>query len=300
MKELYRKLFLAGDWQMAYRINANHWPFNYDIPFIPLPNNSKYWYADPLLFETEGKIYLFCEAFNNKEQKGELAVMEWRGDTWSAPKVIISQNYHMSYPCVFKHKEKYYMIPESAECGSLELYVADSFPFCWRKEYDLLPGANLADPTVFELNGLHYLYVWDETNGSFVGRVFLINLEERQCKEVYNHQFVNNSGRPAGTFFRSGEKVLRPSQDSVGMYGKGINWIGVQFDGDSISERLDSKLEVNRVTISGVKGEKRIHTFSTCSKIEIIDYCEFKFDLFKRFKIIKRKRMLAQRNKINK
>lgn len=153
MKNLFRKLFVAGSWQMAYRKCGYHWPFDYDEPFIPIPNDNKFWYADPLLFEDDGKVYLFCEAFNKKEQKGELAVMEWKDNSWTDPVIIIANNYHMSYPCVFEYEGIHYMIPESAECGSLELYVSDSFPYSWKKKCNIIENIKLADPTIFEYDG---------------------------------------------------------------------------------------------------------------------------------------------------
>lgn len=294
MNSIFRKLFISGDWAMAYRVSNQHWPFAYETPFIPITNNKHYWYADPLLFEKDGKVFLFCEAFNRKDQKGELAVMEFVNGKWTAPQIIISNNYHMSYPCVFEYHNNYYMIPESAEGGALEMYVSDSFPYVWRKDCNLIKEADLADPTVFCVNDNLFVYTWDER--TFIGRIFKLNMEQRECIEVYSKQFQSNSGRPAGYLFKSDDLLLRPSQDSVGMYGKSIIWNELYYQNEQFDEKVISTLDCSQIQITGLKGEKRVHTFSTCGGVEIIDYCEYKFDLFKRLKILYRKYKVHKRN----
>ena len=54
--------------------------------------------------------------------------MEYVAGNWTNPKVVISNKYHMSYPFVFNYEGVCYMIPESAENGSLELYICHKFP----------------------------------------------------------------------------------------------------------------------------------------------------------------------------
>ncbi len=297
---LYKKLFISGSWQMAYRLKKEHWPFDYDEPFIPLPNTKKYWYADPLLFEDDGKQYLFFEAFNKKEQKGELAVMEWENNTWTDPVIIIANNYHMSYPCVFKHDGTYYMIPESAECGSLELYVSDSFPYSWKKKCNIIEDIWLADPTVFKYGERLLMYAWNEQNGQYKSFVYELDIDNLQCKEIASIPYPTNSGRPAGCFFQNDGKLLRPSQDSVEMYGKGIIWRDFEIIDGEIKDTICGRLDVEKVKLQGLNGEKRIHTFSTTSRFEVIDYCIFKFDLLKRCRILYRKYKLNRRRNVGK
>ena len=47
-------------------------------PYSPLPYTPGTWYADPLLYEDDnGKRWLFCEAFNMAENRGDIAVAEF-------------------------------------------------------------------------------------------------------------------------------------------------------------------------------------------------------------------------------
>ena len=54
---IYRKLFISGDWNIAYR-RTNLVDYYHDT-FIIIPNTKEYWYADPLVFEIKGKAYIF-------------------------------------------------------------------------------------------------------------------------------------------------------------------------------------------------------------------------------------------------
>ena len=47
-----------------------------DIPYNIVPNTPEYWFADPLLFEDNGKTWLFVEAFYYSSNKGELGVFD--------------------------------------------------------------------------------------------------------------------------------------------------------------------------------------------------------------------------------
>ena len=295
LKDLYNKLFISGDWQMAYRQHNEHWPFDYSEKFIPIPNNKKYWYADPMLFEDSDKTYLFCEAFNKKEQKGELAVMEWKDKMWTKPEIIVSNNYHMSYPCVFKYDKTYYMIPESAECGNLELYIADEFPYKWHKECNIIKDVKLADPTVFIYDNKFILFAWDESERKYRNHIYEINMCQKSCNEIMTLCYDANNGRPAGYVITSGDRLIRPAQDSTEMYGRTIIWR--EFDDNWKVDNILGKINSDSVKIENVKGGKRVHTFSVTSNIEIIDFCVFRFDLLKRFKILNRIYKLNKRLK---
>lgn len=296
MKDLFRKLFLSGSWQMAYRVRDEHWPFCYDQPFIPIPNHLDYWFADPFLVETNGNVFLFCEAYNQKKEKGEIAVMAWENEGWTAPQIIINENYHLSYPCVFLYGNQFFMIPESAECEALDLYVADRFPFVWHKASRLIEHISLADPTVFEWDDHYYLYAWDETDRLYKGRIYELDMERLDCREVQTLPFVENIGRPAGWPLWDKELMIRPSQDCRRMYGAGILWNQLTKTEDGFEEKTMGQLNVEDVNIISCVGKKRIHTYTTSKHLEVIDYSQFRFDLLKRWRILKHKQMVAKRH----
>ena len=83
----------------------------------------------------EGVYYIFIEELLYSNNKGHISVFEIHKDgKITKPQMIIENDYHMSYPFVFTHKEQYYMIPETSHNSSIELYKATTFPYRWEFE----------------------------------------------------------------------------------------------------------------------------------------------------------------------
>lgn len=286
---LYNKLFQEAVWKIAYRINTCHWPFEYSESFHTIPNTPKYWFADPLLIEYKGRLFVFCEAFNKKKNIGELAVMECVDGNWTNPKVVISNKYHMSYPFVFNYEGIYYMIPESAENNSLELYICHKFPYIWEKKCNLLENTKLADPTVIMKGKQIYLYAYTEKKGEYVGYLYNVDPIQGLCSLLHTKQYLANEGRPAGPVIPTSEYYIRSSQDSRIMYGQSIIWNKFRIVDEQIEETGIDVIINEKIIVDQKTGVDRIHTFSYAGNMEFIDYCEFKFDLLKRLKILKRK-----------
>ena len=170
---LYRKLFLDGEWRVAYRCKKDSL---FEGRYIPIDSTEQYWFADPLLYEENGKAYLFCEAFDKNELKGKLGYFSLEGNSISDFNLLIDENYHMSFPNVFKCKGKYYMIPESGENLTLDIYEAVDFPGKWEKRKTLIKGHNYVDPTIVEVNGVIYLFVYQDKRGDY--KTFIYKVKE--------------------------------------------------------------------------------------------------------------------------
>ena len=281
---LYGKFFLSGHWRIGLRRTSQDWPIEYNTPFQTLKGEKGYWYADSLLFENDNKHYLFCEAFNVKEQKGEIAVSVLEDGNWSIPQVIISNNYHMSYPCVFKYGNDIFMIPESQENNTLELYKSEAFPFQWKKVANLAEGEKYADATVFGYNEELYIITYKSKERNAI--LFKLSIPNYTIKQIKDIHYTDNIGRPAGTIIRVENKVYRPSQDCRNTYGERVLWNKIIFDGGYEEVNLIDGIDNKNVLIEGKKGVDKIHTFSRAGSYEAIDYYVYTFDLLKRVKIM--------------
>lgn len=132
-----------GEWCVFYKIKESNWR--------NLKTKRGYWYADPILFEYKDGIYLFTEAFQKNRQVGSLAVSKLVDGEFTEPKEIIRKSYHLSYPCVFQYDNVVYMIPESSQNRTLELYRAlDDSLEKWEIVKVLLYDIECVDTTVFE------------------------------------------------------------------------------------------------------------------------------------------------------
>lgn len=76
-----------GIWRVLYRSGQ-------DAAAVPLEGEAGYWYADPLLFSWQGKIYLFLEAFFMPLQIGHIAVSVYENGRFGTPRMVLKTPYH--------------------------------------------------------------------------------------------------------------------------------------------------------------------------------------------------------------
>ena len=89
-------------WSIAYRKKKNGLLFDDASDFQVIDNGRKGWYADPFLFDFDGKTYLFAEYFSYDISRGVLvvAVYDEAEEKFGDFKEIIREDYHLSYPFV--------------------------------------------------------------------------------------------------------------------------------------------------------------------------------------------------------
>ena len=167
IKDFYNWAFICGDWQIAYRKRTDKSDF-YEDSFIKIPNTDRYWFADPMLFADNGNTYLFVEAFDKKTYKGNIGFFTIQNNKVSDFELLIDNNFHMSYPMVWRSEQnEYFMIPESEENGTVDLYQSEAFPRRWKRLKTLVAGVHYADTTLLDLNGKKYLFTYHDKKVSW-------------------------------------------------------------------------------------------------------------------------------------
>ena len=108
IKDFYNWAFICGDWQIAYRKRTDKSDF-YEDSFIKIPNTDRYWFADPMLFADNGNTYLFVEAFDKKTYKGNIGFFTIQNNKVSDFELLIDNNFHMSYPMVWRSEQNEFL-----------------------------------------------------------------------------------------------------------------------------------------------------------------------------------------------
>jgi hypothetical protein len=187
---------------------------------LPQPPSS--FVADPFLVRERGVFYLFFELFNSDSQKGEIGVASSPdGYSWRYLGVVLREPFHLSYPYVFQHQGRYYMIPESRAGGGVRLYRAKNFPLTWELDTALFEGP-YADSSIvyhdkrwwiFSERQAYTLTIWHSHHlqGPW---------EQHPAGLLYPEDRART--RPGGRIVRVGGKLIRFSQDNVGGYGKRV------------------------------------------------------------------------------
>jgi hypothetical protein len=207
-------------------------------PLRRLPQPLLSYRADPFLVRHEQRNWLFYEEFEYLRNKGRLAVCEVDEDArWlGRPATILDCPYHLSYPHVFFHEDTWWMVPESCENGTVDLYRCQRFPNVWSKELTLL-HVDACDTTLHLQQGCWWLFtaVRNPRDGE---RHLEIYTSPRLASPEWQPHPVNGrllyadapngSQRPAGPLLRVGERWLRPSQHSPDYYGQGCRFYEIQ------------------------------------------------------------------------
>ena len=256
MFEKLKKSFQGGTWSVLYRQGG-------DDVWRMLESTSDFWYADPFLLYYDDKYYLFTEAFDEKKAIGKIAVSVMRDGMFTHPKIIIENAYHMSYPCVFRYGDKVYMLPETSEAKTLELYEAVEFPCVWNKIV-LKYGVIRVDTTVYNDKGEIYLISFDETKN--VSELYRLNMGNYSLEHLQYRQHQEKLFRPGGGLFKSNGILYRPTQNCSQQYGGSLIIHRIRDLKNLDEERIGeySPLEIG-------EGYDGLHTYNRCGEYETVD-----------------------------
>ncbi len=230
-----------------------------------------YFVADPFVVDEGDKSYLFYEELDYSTLKGYLKVAEFdeKSGEFTNSKVILKEDYHLSYPNVFKYNGIYYMIPESYENRSVDLYEAVEFPVKWKKIKTLLSDLSAVDATLYFDDNRWWMFVNIAPKD---GLSMNDELYIYYCKDFLTDEWTPHSKNPvvcdvvrarsAGNLIKIGDKLYRPAQDCSGFYGRKvvINEI-LRLDENEYKERvageIDSSFSDDLVAVHTLNSSKR-------------------------------------------
>ena len=237
------------------------------------------YYADPFIIKNNEDYFVFIEEVIYQQQKGHISYFKIdKNGNYSLPEKILENKYHMSYPFVFEFEGNYYMIPETSENKSIDLYKCKKFPDQWEFEKSIIKNINAVDSTLLRKDGKWWLF----TSIPFMGSSANDSLSIFYSDDLYSDKWTPLSKNPivsdvrksrsAGKIFELNGEYYRPAQDCAGGYGKGIifNKIITLNESEYFEEEVKSIYSKFDNTIEG------IHTFAQCEKLRILDFKKLK------------------------
>ncbi|EOV3437947.1 hypothetical protein ACOW85_001313 [Vibrio parahaemolyticus] len=181
--------------------------------------------ADPFIITENGKSYVFYERYCYKKNKGIISVYDMDKNIHQD---IIEEHYHLSFPFVFFHIDKYYMIPQS-ENKQIDLYEAVNFPFEWKFKKSLLSSEekNFSDTVLVFVDNCWFMFTNEFTRNENSNRFMNIYYANSIFDEFYPHDNnpvkINDSEtRNAGKIIFLDGDMLRFSQDCSESYGQSM------------------------------------------------------------------------------
>jgi len=274
----WQSLTSIEQWFLAYRYTKgvpddNREPDLTPFRFKPIyPPKGRFW-ADPFPIRADGAIYVLFEDFLYSANRGVISAFEMGPEgPVGAPQVVLSCDYHLSYPFVFNWRGSKFMIPETADAKRVELYRMVRAPHEWTLEAVLLDGLSLADCTLAEIGDRWWMFANSADAGaSFWDELHLFHAPSplgpwtpHRLNPVVSDV---RTARPAGALFQRNGMWYRPSQDSARGYGSATNIQRIlrldQFDYEEVS--------VGKLRPEWQPGLTGVHTVNALGGLTMID-----------------------------
>ena len=229
-KRATQKALTVEEWSLAYRFGAGE-AFDGSLDgFHHLhPPKGGFW-ADPFPLERDGRHYIFFEELPYGASRAHISVIEVdREGRATAPRKVLERDYHLSYPFLVEEDGELYMIPETADNATVEIYRCTDFPCTWKLERVLLRGLRCADATLHREGDRWWMFATATRpgGGGDINDELHLFSAERLLGEWTSHRRNPvksdvRSARPAGGLYRSGGSLYRPGQIGAPLYGSGI------------------------------------------------------------------------------
>ena len=269
----FRKEMMAH-WRVAIRANARRLlePDSDPSGFRWIEPPEGHAWADPFIFEQAGKYWLFFEDYVYEKKRAGIACAEIlpHGELGAVLPCFDHPSRHYSYPYVFRAGSEIFMIPESFDSNSVDLYRCVEFPHRWTVERTLLAG-KFVDTTIWNHDGLWWLATTSADPAPGAGALFLYFAESLLgewrfhpmnpiCTDIRRN-------RGAGCVFRSQDRLIRPSQSCAPTYGYSITWNEIT----ELSPERYAEQPLKTVGPEHWKGLTGVHTYNCAGNFELID-----------------------------
>jgi hypothetical protein len=268
----FRHAFNNEQWALAYRFRSGPCDSNNTLYRFKnlIPPQGRFW-ADPCAIKAGDRYFVFIEDYVYETARGHISVMELdRKGVLNGPTKVLQRDYHLSYPFVFEWDNDYYMIPESASNGTVELYRSTSFPFEWHFEKVLLTGMRAKDATLADVNGTWWMFV-SIAEHSIPDELYLFSAASPLGPWTPHPRNPVKSdvrgSRPAGKLFDWNGNLYRTAQDSSGRYGYAISINRItQLDHEGFREE-----QVSNILPNWNKKLVGTHTISIAGDLTVVD-----------------------------
>ena len=132
---------------------------------------------------------------------------------------VLEPEHHLSYPFILEHEGQRYVIPESHEVGTVDLYALD--PDGTARPVRRLLDLAVSDPTLLRWDGRWWLFCAE-------GSLKLLAFHAEALDAPWTPHRLNplkidvTASRPAGPLFERDGALYRPAQDCAASYGSAV------------------------------------------------------------------------------
>jgi hypothetical protein len=240
---------------------------------------SGHFYADPFIAEHDGRTYILFEDYSEASRKGSIGCIEIGQDgTHGEAECVLQQDYHLSYPSLFRWQQEWWMVPESGDHTTVEVYRATDFPRGWKREAILLDGVDARDATLVEWNGRWWMFVTICLPGgprSDELSLFVADTPLGPWQQHPRNPIVSDvrRARSAGALYIDRGALVRPAQDNSRGYGYAITFNRI----DCLTETDYRETPVGSFGPTWCRRLRGTHTINRTDRYEVVDGRLFQF-----------------------
>lgn len=217
--------------------------------------------ADPFIIYEDNEYFIFFE--HQAEGNANIALLKsGDGKNFEYMGEVLEEDFHLSFPQVFKFNGHFYMLPETKQSGNVLLYIAENFPFNWKVYDTLIKNVALQDPAILISDSSYLISGRSENLTQYV-----YTADSLHGKWSQDARFKLRKGdetRAAGNFFTVEGRWFIPFQKNNNGYGSGVSLYEIIIEKEKIrfNRTIDSYLDKSDIIESFNKG---MHHFSvTC------------------------------------
>jgi hypothetical protein len=237
-----------------------------------MPPAGHFW-ADPNVFVAEDATHVLFEDLEYEDEKGRISVLTLDSSGRPGPaRRILETDTHLSYPFSFRHEGRLFMIPESAQAESVDLYECVRVPDRWVFRRTLLSGVRLLDATVVAWQGLWWMFACLEQPFGLRGAdVLVLYVTDDPVSGDWKRHPSSpimadvTCSRPAGAPFVHDGRLYRPAQDG----SRGYGWSVAVNEVTSLTTTDYSERRV--CTVAPPAGTRGTHTLNRAGGTAVMD-----------------------------
>jgi hypothetical protein len=277
--EIYRRFFFRERWELCFSFDQDA---EKNIPSCRKisPPKDAFW-ADPHIIYKQPFFFIFVEEYLYRTRRGHISVIEMDQNGKSKQPVnVLQENYHLSFPFVFEWMGSYYMIPESSEKKTIDLYECITFPNDWQRKITLMKDVVAVDSTIYFKDGKWWLFtaMAEQEPAAPQVELFLFYSDELLTDQWRPHPMnpiVSDvkKARAAGGIFTKNGGLFRPSQNCSKSYGYGFDINEII----TLSETEYYERTVRSVRPDWARGIIGTHTYAYVQNLTVIDMVTRRF-----------------------
>lgn len=269
------KLVLRRQWQLLLsRVSLQGRSITEFEPLVP--PKGRFW-ADPFLVKHDDSTWLFFEDFSFRRKKAGISCVRLTEEAYDEFQEVLNLPYHVSYPFLFEYEGNLYMIPETAENRTVELWKCVEFPIRWEKIRTIFENVSAVDATLLDHDGRWWMFVTLDRSGlGHDGSELFIYHTEDPLRGGWHSHAANpvlvdaRRARMAGGFIRMPcGRLIRCGQKRGLTYGRGLVFLEVvKLTTDVYEERF-----VEEIGPGWRPDAVGIHHCHQLSKVTAFDMC---------------------------